>query len=76
VLEEVGMAVHLPARRDRRSGIVVASSPSTPHQVLYDRLLAQGVRCTLRANGLRFAPHYFTSDSDLHRVADTLRLPV
>jgi selenocysteine lyase/cysteine desulfurase len=56
LLEAAGMAVHLPARRDRRSGIVIASSPSTPHQVLYDRLLAQGVRCTLRGNGLRFAP--------------------
>ena len=27
------MTVHLPAGRDRRSGIVIASSPNTPHQV-------------------------------------------
>ncbi|HEX2072819.1 MAG TPA: aminotransferase class V-fold PLP-dependent enzyme [Geodermatophilus sp.] len=75
LLEEVGMDVHLPARRDRRSGIVIASRPGTPPQVLHDRLLSQGVRCSLRGNGLRFAPHYFTSDSDLHRAADTLRHP-
>jgi cysteine desulfurase/selenocysteine lyase len=69
------MTVHLPAGRDRRSGIVIASSPGTPLQVLYDRLLSHGVRCSLRGSGLRFAPHYFAADSDLHRAADTLRDP-
>jgi selenocysteine lyase/cysteine desulfurase len=73
LLEEVGMTVHLPDQRDRRSGILIAGSPTIPHQVLYDRLLSEGVRCSLRGNGLRFAPHYFTTDSDLHRAADTLR---
>jgi selenocysteine lyase/cysteine desulfurase len=72
LLQEAGMTVHRPAGRDRRSGIVIASSPGTPHQVLYDRLLSQGVRCSLRGSGLRFAPHYFTADADLHRTADTL----
>lgn len=75
LLEEVGMAVHLPGRRDRRSGIVTASSPSTPHRVLHDRLLSEGVRCSLRGSGLRFAPHYFTTGADLHRAADSLRVP-
>jgi hypothetical protein len=67
------MDVHVPDRTGRRSGIVIASSPSTSHQVLHDRLLSQGVRCSLRGNGLRFAPHYFTTDPDLHRAADGLR---
>ena len=73
LLEREGMDVRLPALRDRGSGIVIASSPSMPHQMLYDRLLAQGVRCSLRGNGLRFAPHYFTNDADLHHAADALR---
>jgi selenocysteine lyase/cysteine desulfurase len=75
LLEEVGLTVHLPARSDRRSGIVIASSPGASHQVLHDRLLAHGVRCSLRGNGLRFAPHYFTDDQDLRRAADALRQP-
>lgn len=75
LLEEAGMTVHQAAERDRRSGIVIASSPGPPHQVLHDRLLSQGVRCSLRGSGLRFAAHYFTTDSDLHRAADTLRHP-
>jgi len=73
LLAQAGMDVHLSDRPDRRSGIVIASSPLSSHQVLHDRLLSQGIRCSLRGNGLRFAPHYFTSDADLHRAADTLR---
>jgi cysteine desulfurase/selenocysteine lyase len=73
VLEEAGMKVHMPVDRDRRSGIVIASSASTPHRLLHDRLLAHGVRCSLRGNGLRLAPHYFTSREDLARVPDALR---
>jgi selenocysteine lyase/cysteine desulfurase len=72
LLTEVGLQVHLPARR---SGIVIASSARTPPREMYDRLTAAGVRCSLRGNGLRFAPHYFTSDADLQHTADTLRNP-
>lgn len=73
MLEEVGMRVHMPAERERRSGIVIASSPVVPAQVLHEQLLTQGVRCSLRSVGLRFAPHYFTSDADLRRAAEALR---
>ncbi|MGY1694524.1 aminotransferase class V-fold PLP-dependent enzyme [Geodermatophilus sp. SYSU D00814] len=73
LLEEAGMRVHVAADRERRSGIVVASSPGGAHRELHERLLADGVRCSLRGDGLRFAPHVFTSDADLHRAADTLR---
>jgi len=65
--------VRVPARPDRRSGIVVASTPTGSHQVLHARLLSAGVRCSLRGDGLRFAPHYFTTDADLRHAADTLR---
>lgn len=75
LLEEAGMTVHLPSERDRRSGIVIATRDGVSQQVLYDRLLSQGVRCSLRSSGLRFSPHYFTSDLDLDRAADTLRHP-
>ncbi|CCG02586.1 aminotransferase class V-fold PLP-dependent enzyme [Blastococcus saxobsidens] len=73
LLEEAGMDVHLPQERDRRSGIVIASSPTDAPHVLHERLLSRGVRCSQRGNGLRFSPHYFTDDSDLHRAAHTLR---
>jgi selenocysteine lyase/cysteine desulfurase len=69
LLEEAGMDVHLPTRR---SGIVLASHPDVAPQTLHDRLLADGVRCSKRGNGIRFAPHYFTDDADLRRVADVV----
>jgi cysteine desulfurase / selenocysteine lyase len=75
MLEQAGMVVHLPDRRDRRSGIVIASSPSTPHEALHASLVSQGVRCSLRGNGLRFAPHYFTTGADLQRAAEGVRHP-
>lgn len=74
MLEEVGMVVHLPDP-ERRSGIVIAAGPNTPHRLLHERLLSNGVRCSLRDSGVRFAPHYFTTDSDLERAAETLRSP-
>jgi selenocysteine lyase/cysteine desulfurase len=73
LLEEAGPRVHLPEPRERRSGIVIASSSAVDHPALHKRLLSAGVRCSLRTTGLRFAPHYFTTDDDLHRAADVLR---
>lgn len=72
LLVEAGMQVHLPESRERRSGIVIASSSAGEHAFLHGRLLEAGVRCSLRSAGLRFAPHYFTNDDDLHRAADAL----
>jgi selenocysteine lyase/cysteine desulfurase len=73
LLDDAGMEVRLPTRRDRRSGIVIAASPGGAPAVLHEHLLAQGVRCSLRGDGLRFAPHYFTDDADLLRAAESLR---
>jgi selenocysteine lyase/cysteine desulfurase len=73
LLDAAGMDVDRSPRRADRSGIVMARSRVRSAQVLHDRLLSDGVRCSLRGNGLRFAPHYFSNDADLHRAADSLR---
>lgn len=73
LLEEAGMTVGVTEQRERRSGIVTATSTGIPDDVLHARLLDQDVRCSLRGTGLRFAPHYFTDDGDLQRVAEALR---
>lgn len=41
-------------------------------RLLHERLLSGGVRCSLRDDGVRFAPHYFNSDADLQHVATVL----
>jgi selenocysteine lyase/cysteine desulfurase len=72
-LAEVGLEVAFRDRAEHRSGIVIAGRPDIAPQVLHERLLSAGVRCSLRGNGLRFAPHYFTSDADLERTVEALR---
>jgi hypothetical protein len=74
LLEEVGMDVHLPAQRGRCSGIVIASSPVTSHQVLHGRLLLEDVRCSLRDTGVRFAPTTSPTTGSA-RAVNTLRGP-
>lgn len=70
-----GAGLTVPHRDDpeRRSGIVIAASPVLPAPELHQRLLADGVRCSLRGAGIRFAPHYYTRRGDLDRAADAVR---
>jgi len=76
LLSSVGLRPLVSPDRSRRSGIVIAAgSEGSPVSLpdLHQRLLAGGVRCSLRAAGLRFAPHYFVDASDLAAVVDVLR---
>jgi len=70
LLDEAGLDVQLSPRR---SGIVIAGSPGIAPAGLHEHLLAQGIRCSLRGSGLRFSPHYFSDDADLHRAASGVR---
>jgi selenocysteine lyase/cysteine desulfurase len=70
LLDEAGLDVQLSPRR---SGIVIAGSPGIAPAGLHEHLLAQGIRCSLRGSGLRFSPHYFSGDADLHRAASGVR---
>jgi len=76
LMPSVGLTRVASPDRAQRSGIVIARSADGDDRsltVLHQRLLAGGVRCSLRATGLRFAPHYFVDASDLARVVDVLR---
>ena len=70
LLATAGLEVHRAADPATHSGIVVAGRPGTDPAVLHRALLDGGVRCSLRGAGIRFAPHYFTSDADLELAAD------
>ncbi len=81
LLPSVGLTRVASPDRARRSGIVIArgrddergDGAAQPLADLHQRLLAGGVRCSLRATGLRFAPHYFVDEADLARVVDVVR---
>jgi selenocysteine lyase/cysteine desulfurase len=70
-LSGAGLRITRPPDRACWSGILIAT---TGHDdaALHRRLLAAGVRCSLRGAGVRFAPHYYTTSSDLESVAAQL----
>nr|GLK33343.1 hypothetical protein GCM10017611_01850 [Rhodococcus wratislaviensis] len=51
------------------SGIVLAVSDREESAAVHQRLLREQVLCSLRGGGIRFSPHYFTSDSDLEHAS-------
>ncbi|RYF61873.1 MAG: aminotransferase class V-fold PLP-dependent enzyme [Comamonadaceae bacterium] len=53
----------------RRSGIVLAVSEREESATVHQRLLREQVLCSLRGGGIRFSPHYFTSDGDLEHAS-------
>ncbi|WP_159500242.1 aminotransferase class V-fold PLP-dependent enzyme [Microbacterium sp. 18062] len=71
LLRDLGWRVLNDYGDEHRSGILIASSGRNDAGY-HRRLLDNGVRCSLRGGGVRFSPHYFTSSSDLHRVADVV----
>lgn len=71
LLAASGLRVSRPAERARWSGILIATT-DLDDAGLHRRLLEARVLCSLRAAGLRFAPHYFTTSSDLEHLAAQL----
>jgi cysteine desulfurase / selenocysteine lyase len=55
---------------DRRewSGILITTTGSDD-AALYRRLIDNDVRCSLRATGVRFSPHYYNTPDDLAQAA-------
>lgn len=70
LLAAAGLRVHHRDDRDRGSGIVIASSSALAAPDLHARLVAGGVACSARGNGIRFAPHYFTGRHHLAHAAE------
>lgn len=54
--------------QDRRSGIITIRRPGVDNQLLYKRLLKAGVLCAHRANGIRFAPHFYTQRGQIEKA--------
>jgi hypothetical protein len=54
--------------RNEWSGILIVTSGSDD-AALYQRLIDNDVRCSLRATGVRFSPHYYNTSDDLAQAA-------
>lgn len=62
-----------PATPERRAGIVTFSFAGIDSQRLYQRLMQAGVVCAARGGGVRWSPHFYTSQEVLDRALGILR---
>ncbi|MET9459999.1 aminotransferase class V-fold PLP-dependent enzyme [Streptomyces canus] len=71
-LEERGFTMVSPRDARHQSGIVIARSPVEPGEVLHERLLKEGIRCSLRGGGVRLSPHYFITGDDISHAISVM----
>lgn len=57
---------------ERRSGIVTFRKQGQDSQQLYRRLMNAGVICAARGGGVRFSPHFYTTQRTLDKALELL----
>ena len=60
-----GFEVHSPRSGGHASGIVIFSKTGVDPARLHARLAAAGVKCAVRAGGIRFSPHYYNTIDEI-----------
>jgi len=63
-----GMVLLSPPEPNRRAGIITFRSPHQDSDSLFQQLRDAGVVCAPRGGGIRFSPHFYTSDQVIDRV--------
>lgn len=71
-LRDRGYQVLGPQERDSRSGIVTFAAPDAGR--LFADLTEHGLRLSMPDGKIRTAPHFWTTDDEVTRLLDTLRL--
>ncbi len=67
-----GFMIQSPRRDRQRSGIVIFSKADVDPEHLHERLTAAGVRCAVRAGGIRFSPHYYNTTDEIDAAVAAL----
>lgn len=62
------IAILSPADVDRRSGIVTFAVEGVDQRHLFESLRHQGVVCAQRGGGIRWSPHFYTTQDALDRA--------
>lgn len=60
-----GFAVQTPRSQNQRSGIVIFSKDGVDPEQLHEQLSAAGVKCAVRAGGIRFSPHFYNTVEEI-----------
>ncbi|MBD3608916.1 MAG: aminotransferase class V-fold PLP-dependent enzyme, partial [Gammaproteobacteria bacterium] len=55
---------------ERLAGIVTFNHRHKESQELYKSLMANGVMCACRGGGIRFSPHFYTSNEIMDRALE------
>jgi len=72
LLDEAGFDVVSPREPERRGGSVVVRVPDFP--AVHAELDARDILCDFRPDaGLRFGPHFFTTDEELRLTVEALK---
>ncbi|MCK4743815.1 MAG: aminotransferase class V-fold PLP-dependent enzyme [Sulfuriflexus sp.] len=67
-----GIEVQTPRKKSRHAGIVNFKIHDKDPTSIYESLMKQGVICALRGGGIRFSPHFYTSQAVLDKALDIL----
>lgn len=68
-----GIVILSPKERELRAGIVTFSCAETESSHLYKRLMGQKVICANRGGGVRFSPHFYTTNESIDRAVEILK---
>ncbi|WP_040260957.1 aminotransferase class V-fold PLP-dependent enzyme [Pseudomonas massiliensis] len=68
-----GARIHSPLAVQRRAGIFSFNVEGKDSIALQQRLMAEGVICIPRGKGVRFSPHFYTSEQTVDRALSIVR---
>jgi cysteine desulfurase / selenocysteine lyase len=72
LLEEHSFDILSPKAPERRAGIVTFRREDVDMAGVYQALMESGVLCAHRGGGVRFSPHFYTSEADLSEAVERL----
>jgi selenocysteine lyase/cysteine desulfurase len=71
-VDEMGFELLSPREPQRRAGIVTFRIAGADHQALYKRLMQMRVICAPRGGGMRFSPHFYNRQEEIHSAFERL----
>lgn len=72
-LSTLGATIHSPSLSQQQSGILSVSFSHKKSEPLCQQLNQHGILCSTRHNKIRFAPHFYVSEEQLHHAVHTLQ---
>lgn len=68
-----GVHLHSPVSPEKRAGIVTFSLAGQDSTAVYRSLMAEQTICALRGPGIRFSPHFYTSEQLIDEAVQQIR---